>query len=182
MLRIISTFFNWIHDRFYFLFLIFIISALAVVLSDASFKWMGQPNTELLSDTGSAMAVIGIMCATIALAYYASRQVSVALKNQKTIFKEVITSLRLFHPAIGAAAVTLLLLHGYIELYRINGLNLTIVTGSGLLTLLALLVLASYGTLLYHNAWNRTLRKAHRTAAFILISTFLIHLSITSMF
>lgn len=186
MLMKMRTLFQWLYLKFVPTSVIFFLISAAVIFSDLRYHWMNRLGPDPLKEAGEEVAGAGIIFAGIALAYYIFRTLSVFIRNRnaaaytwlKNGLKEGIPLLRSIHPAIGILALTVLMLHGYMEFYRLNGLALNIATISGIITWSILFCAGLLGSLLYRDPKSMFIQSAHRLAAFVLVCSFAVHRTI----
>ncbi|MGD0277055.1 MAG: hypothetical protein ABSB79_13545 [Syntrophales bacterium] len=182
----IRTLFQWFYLRFVHTSVIFFLIAAAVIFSDLSFRWMNQLGPDSLKDAGQEVAGAGLIFAGIALAYYIFRTLLVFIRNNNAVaypwlnhgIKGGVPLLRSIHPTIGILALAVLMLHGYIESYKLNDLALNIATISGIITLTILFCIGLLGFLLYRDPKSMFIRSIHRLAAFVLVCSFAVHRAI----
>lgn len=160
--------------------------ALAVIVIDVQFAFLGQFPRLTVRSAGKTAAKIGIIASFLAVAYYLLREMYVQAKKRKlalsavidTMVKACISSLRYLHSLLGVCALSLLLVHAYIMLSGWRGPIVHPRVYSGLAALVFIGALAILGLKLRALPTQRTFRSLHRYLAAGFILSYVVHKSL----
>ena len=174
---------NWFVQKYYLLGALTIAAAVVIVLFDTQLQFVYHSSSRWIKSIGKGLGDLSANITLFAFGYYLLREAYVALVKRKfsikyefvPYIKHLLTILRVFHPLAGVLAISSAIMHGYILWVIAGGLNGGLAITSGLITLMAALLLGCSGWGIQQKRDSAFIRQMHKVIALLAVVVYALH-------
>ncbi|MBN1501619.1 MAG: hypothetical protein JW982_15785 [Spirochaetes bacterium] len=172
-----------ISDSYFVTAAVLLVLSAAFVISDHVFNLTAGFDSGFIYSAAKNSGGIGILVLLTAFCFYPFRRMFLYLKKKNRLsgnefIPRVVVIWSNLHPVLAAVGIVMVFMHGYVFLKVVYEYQFMLFTLMGFISLLALLVLISSGTMIKKKMQNSKLRKFHRIFVIVFFMFFILHRAI----